>query len=57
MTLVNNNLKRVRLKRRDFRFDKTLNGYMSKNKCMVVGSREELFEFPYIKDYEFTDLN
>ena len=46
-----------RLKRRDFRFDKTLNGYMSKNKCMVVGSREELFEFPYIKDYEFTDLN
>ncbi|MHA1932631.1 MAG: DUF2695 domain-containing protein [Promethearchaeota archaeon] len=45
-----------RLKRRDFRFDLTLNGYISKNLCMVVGSREELFKFPYIKDYEFTDL-
>lgn len=48
---------RNRLKRRDFRLDKTFNGYISKNLCMVVGSREDLFEFPYIKDYEFTDLN
>ncbi|MHA2341397.1 MAG: hypothetical protein ACXADW_05950 [Candidatus Hodarchaeales archaeon] len=24
---------------------------------MVVGSRENLFKFPYIKDYEFTDLH
>ncbi len=34
-----------------------MNGYISKNLCMVVGSRESLFKFPYIKDYEFTDIN
>ena len=45
-----------RLKRRDFRLDKTLNGYMSKNLSMVVASREDLFEFPYLKEYKFTDL-